>query len=106
LSRGSSGKASVIDLSSSSDDEDLIATTSHDFEFAQRLFGELNRVVLRLSGDSKIIILSDFDKEKVCAEKTTDTLDAATSTAVNLASTTSTDTDDAPARAKNDNSDD
>jgi hypothetical protein len=39
-------------------------------------------------------------------EKTTDTLDAATSTAVNPASTTSTDTDDAPARAKNDNSDD
>jgi hypothetical protein len=68
LSRGSSGKASVIDLSSSSDDEDLIATTSHDFEFAQRLFGELNRVVLRSPGDSKIIILSDFDKEKVHEE--------------------------------------
>jgi hypothetical protein len=30
-----SGKAPVIDLSSSLDEEDLIATTSHDFEFAQ-----------------------------------------------------------------------
>jgi hypothetical protein len=36
--------ALVIDLSSSLDDEDLIAATSYDFEFAQRLFGKLNRV--------------------------------------------------------------
>jgi hypothetical protein len=36
----------MIDLSSSSDEVDLIAATSHDFEFAQMLFGELNRVVL------------------------------------------------------------
>jgi hypothetical protein len=46
LSRGASGKASVIDLSSSSNEEDLIAATSHDFEFVQILFGELNCVVL------------------------------------------------------------
>jgi hypothetical protein len=42
---GPSGKALVIDLSSSSNGEDLIAATSRDFEFAQRLFGELNRAV-------------------------------------------------------------
>jgi hypothetical protein len=52
----------VIDLSSSSDEEDLITTTSHDFEFTQRLFGELNRTVLGPPGDGKIIILSNFDK--------------------------------------------
>jgi hypothetical protein len=39
----------VIDLSLSSDEEDLITATSRDFEFVQRLFGELNRVVLGLS---------------------------------------------------------
>jgi hypothetical protein len=36
----------MIDLSSSSDEVDLIAATSRDFEFAQMLFGELNRAVL------------------------------------------------------------
>jgi hypothetical protein len=39
----------VIDLSSSLDEEDLIAATSYDFEFAQRLFGKLNRTE-KLSG--------------------------------------------------------
>jgi hypothetical protein len=37
--QGDSGKASVIDLSSSSDEEDLIVATSRDFEFTQMLFG-------------------------------------------------------------------
>jgi hypothetical protein len=59
---GPSGKALVIDMSSSSDEEDLIANTSHDFEFAQRLYNELNRVVLELPSDGKIIILSDSDE--------------------------------------------
>jgi hypothetical protein len=36
----------MINLSSSSDEVDLIAATSRDFEFAQMLFGELNRAVL------------------------------------------------------------
>jgi hypothetical protein len=44
--QGGSGKAPVINLSSFSDEEDLIADTSHDFEFAQRLYGELNCAVL------------------------------------------------------------
>jgi hypothetical protein len=38
-----SRKAPVIDLSSSSDEEDFFTDISHDFEFAQRLYGELNR---------------------------------------------------------------
>jgi hypothetical protein len=42
----------------------------------------------------------------VCEEKTTGIEDAAASTAVNPVSTTSTDADDAPVGAKNDNSDD
>jgi hypothetical protein len=55
----------VIDLSSSSNEEDLITATSHDFAFAQRLFGELNRVIVGPPGDDKIIILSDCDEEEV-----------------------------------------
>jgi hypothetical protein len=96
----------VIDLSSSSDEEDLIAATSRDFEFTQRLFGELNRAVLGPPGDDKVIILSDSDKEEVHEEKITGIEDAATSGAVNPASTASAGTDDAPMGAKNNNSDD
>jgi hypothetical protein len=97
----------VIDLSSSSDEEDLITDISHDFEFAQRLYGELNRAVLGPPGDDKIIILSDSDEEEVRKENTTNTKDVAAFAAVNPASTasTDTDTDDAPVGAKNDNRD-
>jgi hypothetical protein len=96
----------MINLSSSSDKEDLITATSSDFEFTQRLFGELNHVVLGPHGDGKIIILSDSNEEEVHKEKTTNSEDATAFTAVNPASTASTDADDAPAGAKNDNSDD
>jgi hypothetical protein len=94
----------VIELSSPSDEEDFIPDTSRDFEFAQRLYGELNRSHLALLDDGKIIILSDSDEEKeeVHEEKSTGVEAAATSVAVNPASTAST--DDAPEGAKNDNS--
>jgi hypothetical protein len=94
----------VNDLSSSSHEEDLIAATSRDFEFAQRFYGDLNRVVLGPPDDDKIIVLSDSNEEEVCEEKTTDTKNAAASAAVNPAATTSIDADDGPAGAKNDNS--
>jgi hypothetical protein len=94
----------VIDLSSSSDEEDLIAATSRDFEFTQRLFGELTRGVLGPHDNGKIIVLSESDEEEVCEEKSTSIEDAAASIAVNPASTVSV--DDAPVGAKNDNSDD
>jgi hypothetical protein len=105
---GPSGKAPVVDLSSSSDEEYLILDTSRDFEFTQRLYGELNRALPGPPGDGKIIILSDFDEEKedVHEEKSTDAEDVAASAAVNPTSTTSSDDVDAPAGAKNDNSDD
>jgi hypothetical protein len=95
----------VIDLSSFSDEDDLIAATSCDFEFTQRLFGEHNRAVLGLPGDGKITILSDSEKEEVHEEKTTNTKDATASAAVNSASTTSADANDALV-GENDNSDD
>jgi hypothetical protein len=88
---GPSWKAPVIDLSSSSDEEDFIADTSRDFEFAQWLYGELNRGFLGLSDDSKIIILSDSneEKEEVHEEKSFGPKDAAAFAVVNPTSTTS-----------------
>jgi hypothetical protein len=96
---GPSEKALVIDLSSSSDEEDFIANTSRDFEFAQRLYGELNRGFLEPPSDGKIIILnySDEEKEEVREEKSSGLEDVVASTAVNPASTSSVDDADAPA---------
>jgi tricorn protease-like protein len=83
----------VVDLSSSSDEGDLIADDSRDEEFIRRLFGDLNRDVIGPSSDDNIIILSDSDKEEedMREEKTIGTEDAATSAAVNPASTASID---------------
>jgi hypothetical protein len=107
LSRGPSGKALVVDLSSSSDQEGLIVDTSCDEEFVRRLFGDLNHDVLRSSGDGNIIILSDSDEEEeqVREEKTTDTEAAPSSTAVNPASTVSSvDVDEVPKGVQDHNS--
>jgi hypothetical protein len=95
-----------INLSSSSDEENLITATSRDFEFAQRLFGELNRAVLGPPDDGKIIVPSDSDEDEVHEEKITGAEDVSASAAVNPASTASADADDAHVRVKNDNSDD
>jgi hypothetical protein len=93
---------------SSSDEEGLIADVSRDEEFTRRLFGDLNRDVLGPLDYGKIIILSDSDEEEedVHEKKTTNTEDAATSAAVNPASTASVNADDAPTGVKNNNSDD
>jgi hypothetical protein len=98
----------MVYLSSSYDEESLIADVSRDEEFTRRLFGDLNHDVLGPSDDGKIIIISDFieEEEKAREEKTIDTKDAATSAAVNPASIASADSDDAPMGEKNDNSDD
>jgi hypothetical protein len=71
---GSSGKALVVDLSSSFDEGDLIADVSRDEEFVRKLFGDLNHDFLGPSTDDKIIILSDFDEEEeeVHEEKSAD----------------------------------
>jgi hypothetical protein len=67
-------KVLMVDLSSSSDEEGLIPDTSHDEEFARRLFGDMNRDVLRPLGNIKVIILSDLDEEEeVPKEDVTDT---------------------------------
>jgi hypothetical protein len=67
---GSSRKAPVVDLSSSSDEEDLIPDTSHDFKFVQHLYGELNLALLGPPGDGKVIVISDSDEEMEAHEET------------------------------------
>jgi hypothetical protein len=83
----------VIDLSSSSNEEDSFTDTSRNFEFTKRLYGELNRDLWGPPGDGKIIILNDSDEEKeeVREEKSAGTKDVTASAAVNLVSTASTD---------------
>jgi hypothetical protein len=54
----------VEDLSSSSDEEDLILDALRDEEFARRLFGDLNCAVLGPPDDSNVIILSNSDEEE------------------------------------------
>jgi hypothetical protein len=60
----SSRKVLMIDLSLYLDEENFIADTSHDAEFTKKLFGDLNRAILRPPGDGKVIILDDFDEKK------------------------------------------
>jgi hypothetical protein len=61
---GSSVKAPLVNLSSSSDEGDLIVDVSQDEVFARRLFGDLNHDFLGPPDDGKIIIISDFDEEE------------------------------------------
>jgi hypothetical protein len=59
----------VVDLFSSSDEEDPIPATSPNFEFTQCLYGELNRTLLGPPSDGKIIIISDSDEEEEAGEE-------------------------------------
>jgi hypothetical protein len=48
---GPSEKTTMVDLSSSLDEEDPIPDTSRDIEFTQCLYDELNRALLGLQSD-------------------------------------------------------
>jgi hypothetical protein len=105
--KGPSGKAPVVDLSSSPDEESLILDTSQDAEFARRLFSDLNRDVLGWPNDDKVIILSDSDEEEEVREETVDAIDVVPSTLVkSLAPTASAaNIDEDPKGMQDDNSD-
>jgi hypothetical protein len=97
----------MVNLSSSSNEGDLIVNVSWDEVFTRRLFGDLNRDILGLPDNDKIIILSDSDEEeKLREEKAADDEVVPSSAARYSASTTSVDADDAPTGVENDNSDD
>jgi hypothetical protein len=97
----------MIDLSSSSDEENFIADNSRDAELAKKLFGELNCDILGPLGNSKIIVLDDSNEENEAQEEKTTGIESMTASAsTNPASSALTNADDAPTGAKIDNSDD
>jgi hypothetical protein len=105
---GPSVKAPVVVLSSSSDDEGLIPETSRDFEFAQRLYDELNRALLGPPDDGKVIVISDSDKETEAREETLVEAEVVPSTAAGKPSTPAashTDANENPGAAPNYSSD-
>jgi hypothetical protein len=69
---GASGVTPVSDPSS------LVVDTSRDEEFARKLFGELNRVILEPPGDDKIIIIDDSDDDEEAQEDGTTNIDPTT----------------------------
>jgi hypothetical protein len=89
------GSASGMTLVSSP--SSLVVDTSRDEEFARKLFGDLNRDILRPPGDGKIIIIDASDDDDEAQEEGTASIEPMT---------VPTSTADAPARARVDNSDD
>jgi hypothetical protein len=71
---GSFRKAPVVDLSSSSNEGDLIADVSRDDEFAIRLFGDLNRDFLRPSAMAKSSSSATPMKKRRCKRRRPPTL--------------------------------
>jgi hypothetical protein len=92
-----------VDLTLSSGEEDSIADTSQDEEFARKLFGDLNRDILGPPGDGKIIIISDSDDE----DETHKDAEAAPPSATNSADspTSASDADETPDLVSDDNAD-
>jgi hypothetical protein len=75
----------------------LVVDTSHDEEFAKKLFGDLNRDILGPPGDGKIIIIDDSDDSDEAQEEGTTGIDHTTvpaSTADAPAGTSVTNSDD------------
>jgi hypothetical protein len=102
-----SKKVPVVDMSSSSDEEGLIPATSWDEEFTRRLFGDLNRDVLGLPSDGKVIILSDSDEKEEVHEEDVVDAEATPSSAVKSLGPTASTTDvvEDPKGLQDDNSD-
>jgi hypothetical protein len=75
----------------------FIADTSRDEKIARKLFGDLNCDILGSPGDGKIIILDDFYDDSKAQEGTTTKIESTTAPAS---------IDDAPAKARIDNSED
>ena len=97
----------MVDLASSSGEEDFFADTSRDEELARKLFCDLNRDILGPPGDGKIIVLSDSDNEDEVHEDDAVNVEAAPPSAVNSPATpaSAADADDAPDGVQDDSSD-
>jgi hypothetical protein len=73
----------MMNLASSSGEEDFFADTSRDEELAMKLFGDLNRDILGPPGDGKVIVLSDSDDEDETHEDAAVNAEAAPPSVVN-----------------------
>jgi hypothetical protein len=100
------GKTPMIDLSSSSDEENIIVDTSCDAELAKKHFGDLNCDIFGPPGDGKIIVLDDSNENEAREEKTASIESTTASASANPASAAPTSADDAPVGVKIDNNDD
>jgi hypothetical protein len=96
-----------VDLTSSSGEEDSIADTSQDEEFARKLFGDLNRDILGPPGDGKIIVLNDSNDDDETHEDAVVNAEAAPPSAANSADspTSALDADETPDGVSDDNAD-
>jgi hypothetical protein len=73
----------------------------------KKLFGDLNRDILGLPGDGKIIVLDDYDEENKAQEEKTVRIESTTASAsTDPTSSAPTSANDAPTGVKIDNSDD
>jgi hypothetical protein len=104
---GPSEPVPVVDLASSSGEEDSIADTSRDKELTRKLFGDLNRDILGPPGDGQIIILSDSNDEDETHEDAAVNAEAAPPSAANSVNspTSAPDADDTPDGVPDDNAD-
>jgi hypothetical protein len=95
---GPSEPVPVVDLALSLGEEESIADTSREEEFARKLFGDLNRDILRPPGDGKIIVISDSNDEDETHEDAAVNAEAAPPSATNSADspTYASDVDETP----------
>jgi hypothetical protein len=96
-----------VDLASSSSEEDSVADTSWDEEFAGKPFGDLNRDILRPPDDGKIIVLSDSDDDDETHKDVTVNAEAAPPSSANSVDspTSTSDADETPDGVSEDNVD-
>jgi hypothetical protein len=104
---GPSELVPVVDLASSSGEEDSVDDTSRDEKLAGKLFDDLNRDILGPPGDGKIIVLSDSDDEDETHEDAAVNAEAAPPSAANSVDspTSAPDADDTPDGVPDDNAD-
>jgi hypothetical protein len=104
---GPSEPVTIVDLASSSGEEDFFADTSRGDELARKLFGDLNHDILGPPGDGKIIVLSDSDDEDEAHEDAAVNVETAPPSAVNSADTPTSapNADETPDGVQDDNTD-